>query len=601
MLGCKACLAACGATSGNVEDLNVSGVVPTATATFAFAPMFQTLTPELRAAEMSAHVAGRGPAIERFEPKGWKKIPGDFVDVLDIPAPGGNTRRIVNVRKGALATLTHRCIIDVQHFFRRDRLAGWASILADPEASDNDRFVASQLLKNACIAAGQVLPSCQDTGTAIVVGKKGECVWTEDDDDEQGLSHGIWLAYQNHALRYSQSAALTMFDEVNTRSNLPAQLDLYATKGAEYKFMVIAKGGGSANKSYLYQQTKALLNPKALRLFVREKLKTLGTTACPPYTIALVIGGTSAEMTMKTVKLASCRYYDNLPTTGDASGRAFRDIEWEAIVLEEARNSQIGAQFGGKYFAHQARVIRLVRHGASCPVGLGVSCSADRQILAKINADGMFLEELEYDPAQFMPASIAEPQAPAAGSGSVAVNLSMGMDALRKFLSQFPIRTRLLLTGELIVARDVAHARIQARLDRGEGLPDYFKNSVVYYAGPAKTPEGEASGSFGPTTAGRMDTYVPAFMAAGGSFITLAKGNRTKGVTDACKQYGGFYLGSIGGAAAILARENITKVEVVEYPELGMDAVWRIGVKDFPAFIIIDDKGNDFFSFMQEK
>lgn len=598
MQRCKACLAACGISdavedAGNnekqfLEDLPSS----TKTASFAYSPIFQ-----------HAPSSERAPIC--FSPPAWKKIDGDFFDVLDIPLPGGKSKKILNIKKGALATLAHQCIIDVQHFFRRDQLNAWAHILGDPEASDNDRFVATQLLKNACIAAGQVLPSCQDTGTAIVMGKKGEQVWTDEENcDEEGLSHGIWLAYQNHYLRYSQTAALDMFEEVNTKNNLPAQIDLYSAKGNEYNFLVVAKGGGSANKSYLYQQTKALLNPKSLRAFIREKLKTLGTSACPPYTIALVIGGTSAEMTMKTVKLVSCRYYDDLPTSGDAAGRAFRDVEWEKIVLEEARASNIGAQFGGKYFAHQARVVRLPRHGASCPVGLGVSCSADRQILAKITPEGMFLEQLEYDPAKFLPDSISHPgpngdqgcaTASSSSSNQVVIDLNIGMDALRKKLSQYPIRTRLLLNGDLIVARDIAHAKIQERLDNGLGLPDYVKNNVIYYAGPAKTPAGEASGSFGPTTAGRMDSYLPTFMEAGGSFVTLAKGNRSKQVTDSCQKFGGFFLGSIGGAAAILARNNITKVEIVEFPELGMEAVWKITVKDFPAFIVVDDKGNDFF------
>jgi fumarate hydratase class I len=594
MQHCKACLSACGVSDAvedagndsNVKNLLENLPSSTKTATFSFSPIFQS-APEAERAAI------------RFTPPAWKKIEGDFAEVIEIPLPGGKSKKILNIKKGALATLAQQCIIDVQHFFRHDQLGAWAHILRDPEASDNDRFVATQLLKNACISAGQVLPSCQDTGTAIVMGKKGEQVWTEDESsDEEGLSHGIWLAYQNHYLRYSQTAALDMFEEVNTKNNLPAQIDLLATKGCEYNFLVVAKGGGSANKSYLYQQTKALLNPKSLRAFIREKLKTLGTSACPPYTIALVIGGTSAEMTMKTVKLASCRYYDNLPTTGDASGRAFRDVEWERIVLEEARDSHIGAQFGGKYFAHQVRVIRLPRHGASCPVGLGVSCSADRQILAKITSEGMFLEQLEYDPAKYLPESIANPQPIVCSSSSAAqveIDLNMGMDALRKTLSQYPIRTRLLLNGDLIVARDIAHAKIQERLDSGLGLPEYVKNNVIYYAGPAKTPSGEASGSFGPTTAGRMDSYVPTFMEKGGSYVTLAKGNRSKQVTDSCQKHGGFFLGSIGGAAAILARDNITKVEVVEFPELGMEAVWKISVKNFPAFIVVDDKGNDFF------
>ncbi|EPY26539.1 fumarate hydratase, class I [Angomonas deanei] len=435
------------------------------------------------------------------------------------------------------------------------------------------------------------MPSCQDTGTAIVLGKRGELCWTGG-EDENALSKGIWECYTRHNLRYSQTAALDMFKEANTGNNLPAQLDLLATSGNNYDFLFIAKGGGSANKAYLYQQTKALLNPKSLRAFIEEKLKTLGTAACPPYHIALVIGGTSAEMTMKTVKLASCRYYDSLPTTGDKYGRAFRDTEWEQIVMEIASKSGIGAQFGGKYFAHQARVIRLPRHGASCPVGLAVSCSADRQILAKITKDGVFIENLVRDPAQYLP----DVSGKGLSTESVQVDLTKSMDEVRKQLSQYTIGTRLELTGTLIVARDIAHAKIQEMLNNGEPLPEYFKTSPIYYAGPAKTPAGYASGSFGPTTAGRMDSYVEPFMRAGGSFITLAKGNRSKAVTDACKNHGGFYLGSIGGPAAILGKDNIKKVECVAFPELGMEAVWKIEVEKFPAFIIVDDKGNDMFA-----
>lgn len=592
MKRCQECVAACHG-DGSVENASAAlAVLPTSTkagAKFRYSPMFQV-----------APQAEQAPEV--FTAKSWKKLPGDFVDVLDIPLPGGGTKKIVSVKKGTLAHLAHQCIIDVQHFFRRDRLQAWANIIKDPEASANDVFVAKSLLQNACIAAGQILPSCQDTGTAIVHAHKGESVWTEDRDDEEGLSHGIWLAYQSHSLRYSQTAALDMFEETNTKSNLPAQLDIHACKGSEYHFLVVAKGGGSANKSLLFQETKALLNEKSLRAFIKQKLATLGTAACPPYTIALVIGGTSAEATMQTVKMASCRYYDELPTTGDEHGRAFRDPAWEKIVLEEAAASHIGAQFGGKYFAHQARVIRLPRHGASCPVGLGVSCSADRQILAKITAEGVFMEELEYDPAAFLPADDVDDEKKAASAAAssptaaVKIDLNMGMDALRKELSKYPIKTRLSLTGDVVVARDIAHAKILERLESGLPLPDYFKNYVIFYAGPAKIPQGYASGSFGPTTAGRMDSYVDRFQKAGGSFVTLAKGNRSKAVTDACKNNCGFYIGTVGGAGAILAKENITKVETIDYPELGMEAVWKITVVDFPSFLVVDDKGNDFFA-----
>lgn len=520
-------------------------------------------------------------------PVEYYKLEGDFVKVLEVAG-----RKVLQVAPEGLTALAHAAMVDIQHFFRKDHLAGWQRILSDPEASSNDRFVALTLLKNACIAAGKVLPACQDTGTAIVLGKRGELVWTGG-NDEEALSRGIWNAYVHHSLRYSQCAPIDMFTEVNTNNNLPAQFDLMATSGSEYKFLFIAKGGGSANKSALFQQTKALLNPKSLRQFVEEKLKALGTAACPPYHIALVIGGTSAEQTMKTVKLASCRYYDDLPTTGDESGRAFRDLEWEKIVLDIANSCGIGAQFGGKYFAHQARVIRLPRHGASCPVGLGVSCSADRQILAKITEEGIFLEQLVKDPAAYLPDVSATRLE---GGDVVKVDLNQPMSEIRKQLSQYPVKTRLSLTGPLVVARDIAHAKLKERLDAGHGLPDYIKERIVYYAGPAKTPSGYASGSFGPTTAGRMDSYLDPFMAAGGSFISLAKGNRSKEVTNACKKYGGFYLGSIGGPAAILAQDSIKRVEVLEYPELGMEAVWSIDVVDFPAFIIVDDKGNDFFA-----
>jgi fumarate hydratase, class I len=446
-------------------------------------------------------------------------------------------------------------------------------------------------LKNANIAAGRVLPMCQDTGTAIVMGKKGQQVWTLG-DDAAALSEGIRRTFTETNLRYSQVAPLSLYEEVNTGDNLPAQIDLYAEPGAEYKFLFIAKGGGSANKSFLYQQTRAVLNPKSLLKFLDEKIRTLGTAACPPYHLAIVIGGTSAEMNLKTVKLASCRYLDSLPAAGNSYGQAYRDRDFEAEVLRLTRNLGIGAQFGGKYFCHDVRVIRLPRHGASLPIGIGVSCSADRQILGKITADGIFVEELETNPARFLP----EVDEAGLGGEVVAIDLARPMDDIRRTLSRYPIKTRLSLSGPLIVARDIAHAKLQERLDRGEGLPDYVKAHPIYYAGPAKTPEGYASGSFGPTTAGRMDSYVDAFMAAGGSHVTLAKGNRGGEVREACRKHGGFYLGSIGGPAARLAQDCITRVEVVEYPELGMEAVWRIEVKDFPAFIVIDDKGNDFFA-----
>jgi fumarate hydratase class I len=446
-------------------------------------------------------------------------------------------------------------------------------------------------LKNASIAAAGILPMCQDTGTAIVMGKKGENVWTSG-DDEAALSQGILRAYTETNLRYSQVAPLDMFDEKNTGTNLPAQIDLYATKGNAYKFMFMAKGGGSANKSYLYQETKALLNPKRLREFLDEKIRTLGTAACPPYHLAIVVGGTSAELALKTVKLASARYFDNLPTQGNEFGQAFRDVEMEQDVHRMTQQMGIGAQFGGKYFCHDVRVIRLPRHGASCPVGIGVSCSADRQILGKISKDGVFLEQLERNPGQYLPEVTAQSL-----SGEVVnIDLTRPMAEIRAELSQHPIKTRLSLTGPLIVARDIAHAKLKERLDRGEGLPQYFKDLAVYYAGPAKTPKGYASGSFGPTTAGRMDAYVDAFQAAGGSMVMLAKGNRSPQVTAACRKHGGFYLGSIGGPAARLAQDCIRKVECIEYPELGMEAIWRIEVEDFPAFIVVDDKGNDFFA-----
>ena len=500
-------------------------------------------------------------------------------------------KSVLTVEPAAIAQLTYEAIKDTSHLLRPKHLGQIRAILDDAESSANDRFVALDLLKNACISAGGVLPMCQDTGTAIVMGKKGQQVWTNG-CDEAAISEGVQKAYTDLNLRYSQTAALNMFDEVNTGTNLPAQIDLFATAGEAYKFMFMAKGGGSANKTYLFQQTKALLNPASLAKFLKEQVPTLGTSACPPYHLAIVIGGLSAEMTLKTVKLASAKYLDGLPTSGDKHGRAFRDLELEAQVLAMTQHLGIGAQFGGKYFCHDVRVIRLPRHGASCPVAIGVSCSADRQILGKITHDGVYVEALERDPAKYLP----EPKAESLSEDVVKIDLSWPMDKIRQTLSQYPIKTRISLSGPMIVARDIAHAKLKERLDSGQGLPDYFKQMAVYYAGPAKTPTGMASGAFGPTTAGRMDSYVDQFQAAGGSMVMIAKGNRSAGVTAACKQHGGFYLGSIGGVAARLAQDCIRKVEVIEYPELGMEAIWRIEVEDFPAFIVVDDKGNDFFA-----
>ncbi|OSM06943.1 putative fumarase [Magnetofaba australis IT-1] len=481
---------------------------------------------------------------------------------------------------------------DCSHLFRPSHLQQLRNILDDPEASDNDRYVALELLKNACISAGRVLPSCQDTGTATVVAKKGQRVWTGG-GDQAALSKGIFKTYSETNLRYSQVAPLNLFDEKNTGSNLPAQVDVEAVDGDAYKFLFILKGGGSANKTFLYQQTKALLNKDAFLKFVREQVPTLGTAACPPYHLAIAVGGTSPEMCLKTAKLASARYLDNLPSESDGDGRGVRCPEWEAEVLKICQETGLGAQFGGKYFAHDVRVIRLPRHGASCPVAIAVSCSADRQIKAKIDRNGVWLERLETDPAKFLPESAHGQEL---GGEVVNVDLNQPMSEIRAALSKLPIKTRVMLSGPLVVARDIAHAKIQERLNAGEGMPQYFKDHPVYYAGPAKTPAGMPSGSFGPTTAGRMDSYVNAFQAEGGSMVMLAKGNRSQQVTDACKQHGGFYLGSIGGAAAQLAQESIRKVEVIDYPELGMEAVYRIEVENFPAFIIVDDKGNDFFA-----
>ncbi len=498
---------------------------------------------------------------------------------------------ILTIQPEALTLLSHEAMDDVAHLLRASHLKQLSRILNDPEASANDRFVALELLKNANIAAGRVLPGCQDTGTAIVMGYKGQQVFTTGHDAE-ALSRGIHEAYQQRHLRYSQMAPLDMYTEKNTGTNLPAQIELYAGSGMEYRFLFIAKGGGSANKTFLYQETRALLNPKSLLAFVAEKIRTIGTSACPPYHLALVIGGPSAEFTLKTVKLASCHYLDDLPTSGNHLGRAFRDLEFENEVLRLCAETGIGAQFGGKYFAHDVRVIRLPRHGASCPVGLGVSCSADRQILGKITKDGVFLERLETNPAQYLP-DVTEKDL---DGKVVKIDLNRPMAAILSELRKHPVATRLSLTGPIVVARDIAHARLKERLESGKGLPEYFRNHVVYYAGPAKKPEGYASGSFGPTTAGRMDSYVDQFQAAGGSMVMLAKGNRSQQVREACEKHGGFYLGSIGGPAARLAEHSIKKVEVLEFEDLGMEAVWKIEVEDFPAFIVINHRGQDFYA-----
>ena len=501
-----------------------------------------------------------------------------------------NGKEILVVEPEALTRLTNAATRDVSFLLRREHNEMVAKILHDPEASDNDKYVALTMLRNAEVASKGVLPFCQDTGTSIVMGKKGQQVWTGG-GDEEAISLGVYKTYTEENLRYSQNAPLDMYKEVNTGCNLPAQIDLYAVDGMEYKFLFMAKGGGSANKTYLYQETKALINPGSLVKFMVEKMKTLGTAACPPYHIAFVIVGTSAEMNLKTVKLASAKYYDNLPTEGNEWGQAFRDIELEKEVLKAAQDSGIGAQFGGKYFAHDIRIIRLPRHGASCPVGLGVSCSADRNIKAKINKDGLWIEKLDDKPGELIPEELRQ-----AGEGNVVkIDLNRPMNEILAELSKYPVSTRLSLNGTIIVGRDIAHAKIKERLDAGEEMPQYLKDHPIYYAGPAKTPTGMASGSFGPTTAGRMDSYVDQFQANGGSMIMIAKGNRSQQVTDACKNHGGFYLGSIGGPAAILAQNNIKKIECLEYPELGMEAIWKIEVEDFPAFILVDDKGNDFF------
>ena len=500
-------------------------------------------------------------------------------------------KTFLKVEPEALTLLAKEAMRDIAHLLRPGHLAQLRKILDDPDGSSNDRFVALDLLKNAVISAEGILPMCQDTGTAIVMGKKGQYVFTGG-GDEAALARGIYDTYQSSNLRYSQMAPIDMYTEVNTGTNLPAQIEVSAVDGDAYKFLFMAKGGGSANKSYLYQETKSLLNPKSLMAFLEKNLKSLGTAACPPYHLAVVIGGTSAEQTLKVAKLASARYLDTLPREGNKLGRAFRDVALEGEVLALAQKTHIGAQFGGKYFCHDVRVIRLPRHGASCPVAIAVSCSADRQCVGKIDRHGVWIEALEQNPARYLPeAARAE-----LGGEVVSIDLSRPMSEIRETLSKYPIKTRLSLKGPMIVARDIAHAKLKERLDRGDGLPEYFKNHAVYYAGPAKTPEGFASGSFGPTTAGRMDSYVDLFQSHGGSMVMLAKGNRSQAVTDACKKHGGFYLGSIGGPAARLAQDCIKKVEVLEYPELGMEAVWRIEVEDFPAFIIVDDKGNDFFA-----
>lgn len=519
----------------------------------------------------------------------WRKL-----DIEGVRTSTCDGQTVLRIRPEALTELAVQAFRDVSHLLRPAHLRQLRAILDDPEASANDRFVALDLLKNAGIAAGGVLPMCQDTGTALVFGKKGQRVWVEG-DEEEALSYGVHRTYTETNLRYSQMAPLSMFEEQNTGNNLPVQFDIAAAPGEhhadEMLLMFIAKGGGSANKSFLFQETRAILNPAKLLEYIGTRIRTLGTSACPPYHLSIVIGGTSAELCLKTVKLASTKWLDALPTAGSLAGHAFRDLDMEQKVLELTRTLGIGAQFGGKYFCHDVRVIRLPRHGASLPVGIGVSCSADRQILAKITPDGVFLEQLETDPSQYLPEATDD----ILGAAVVPVDLNQPMEAIRRQLSACPVKTRLALSGTVVVARDIAHAKLKERLDRGEGLPDYIRDHPVYYAGPAKTPEGFATGSFGPTTAGRMDSYVAEFQRAGGSLVMLAKGNRSRAVRDACRAYGGFYLGSVGGAAARLAQDCIRKVEVLEYEELGMEAVWRIEVEDFPAFIVIDDKGHDFY------
>jgi fumarate hydratase class I len=515
----------------------------------------------------------------------YRLITAEGVETVETPV--GNFLR---VSPEAITTLTSAAMFEIAHYLRTPHLAQLAKILDDPEASGNDRFVALDLLRNANIAASGILPGCQDTGTAIVKAKRGQFVLTEG-NDEAAISRGVYNTYKTDNLRYSQMAPLDMYREVNTGTNLPAEIEIAAVDGNAYKFFFMAKGGGSANKSYLFQETKAVLNPASMLKFIAEKMDLLGTSACPPYHLAVVVGGTSAEFALKTAKMASTKYLDALPFEGNEFGQGFRDLELEAEFLKVSQQSGIGAQFGGKYFCHDVRVVRLPRHGASCPVAIAVSCAADRQALGKITADGIFLEQLEHDPAQFLP----EVTDTILGGDVVAIDLNRPMSEIRETLSKLPIKTRLSLSGPMVVARDIAHAKLKERIDAGEGLPQYLKDHCVYYAGPAKTPEGYASGSFGPTTAGRMDSYVDLFQENGGSFVMLAKGNRSKAVTDACNRHGGFYLGSIGGPAARLAQDCIKSVEVLEYPELGMEAVWKIEVQDFPAFVVVDDKGNDFF------
>ena len=519
----------------------------------------------------------------------YRLLTKDYVSTAEFEG-----KKILKVKPEALSLLARTAMRDVSFFLRPAHLKLVAKILDDPEASDNDKSVALTMLRNAEVASMGKLPLCQDTGTATIVAKKGQRVWT-DSCDEEYLSKGVYDCYTQENLRYSQNAPLTMWKEVNTRCNLPAQIDIYSTNTDKYEFLFVAKGGGSANKMYLYQETKAILAPERLIPFMIEKMKSLGTAACPPYHIAFVIGGTSAELCMKTVKMASTKYYDTLPTCGNELGHAFRDVELEKRILEESRKLGIGAQFGGANFALDVRIIRMPRHGASCPIGLGVSCSADRNIKAKIDENGVWLEQLEYDPGKYIPAKYRGVNT---SDGAVAIDLNRPMPEILAELSKYPVKTRLKLTGTIIVGRDIAHAKLKERLDRGEGLPQYIKDHPIYYAGPAKTPAGMPSGSFGPTTAGRMDPYVDLFQSNGGSLIMIAKGNRSQVVTDACKKHGGFYLGSIGGPAALLAKENIKKVELLEYPELGMEAIWKIEVVDFPAFILVDDKGNDFFKML---
>ncbi len=517
------------------------------------------------------------------DPTEYRLLSKDYVSVESFRG-----KDMLVVAPEALTLLAAQAFKDVSHLLRPSHLEKVAAILDDPDASENDKFVALEMLKNAVISAEMAFPLCQDTGTAIIMGKKGQQVWA-DFNEEEALSQGVFETYTETSLRYSQNAPLNMYDEKNTGCNLPAQIDIHAVHGDAYKFLFLAKGGGSANKTYLYQETKAVLNPDTLVDFLTAKMKALGTAACPPYHLAFVIGGTSAELNLKTVKLASAKYLDELPTSGNEGGRAFRDIELESALLKASQELGLGAQFGGRHFCLDVRVVRLPRHGASCPIGMGVSCSADRNIRGKITRDGIFLEKLETNPARFLPEITHE------ATDAVRIDLDQPMDDIRAILTQYPVSTPLLLTGKIVVARDIAHAKLKERLDNGEELPDYIRNHIIYYAGPAKTPDGYASGSFGPTTAARMDPYVPIFQERGGSMVMLAKGNRSKVVTDACRKYGGFYLGSIGGPAARLGKECITHVELLEYPELGMEAIYMITVQDFPAFILVDDKGNDFF------